>query len=267
MSNIEKKNPIVLSIAGSDSSGGAGIQADIKTITTHGCYAATTITCVTSQNSHGIFDIVPIPTSNIISQIETTLQDYEVDAIKIGMVYDSDIIGAIVEVLKDTDIPIVIDPVMVASSSQSLTQQKAIDSMKKKLLPLATIITPNIPEAKILLGSRWVENLKVNAWNLARDFGCNVLLKTGHLSRIEDILVEVQTETLSLFAFNKLETTNTHGTGCTLSAAIASEIAKGNPLKEAVNLSTKYIHELLKASMNMGDHIFNGPMYHCIVNG
>ncbi|QZT37703.1 bifunctional hydroxymethylpyrimidine kinase/phosphomethylpyrimidine kinase [Halosquirtibacter xylanolyticus] len=264
---IEKQptTPVVLSIAGSDAFGGAGIQADIKTITTCGAYAATAITCVTAQSSHGVFDIHPVPPSTVRSQIDHIINDLPIHAVKLGMLYDLEIIEVVAKALEQIDCPIVIDPVMVASSSDSLIAENAFHAMEELLFPKATLLTPNIPEAKEMGHKHnddqdWQEV----AIDIGKKYGCAVLLKGGHTtsSILTDILYDPKEEEIFCIKNPRIDTANTHGTGCTLSSAIATYLAKGYTLKNAVINGINYVHKLLDKSKEVKMHSKNGPMYH-----
>ncbi|MDD4141194.1 MAG: bifunctional hydroxymethylpyrimidine kinase/phosphomethylpyrimidine kinase [Bacteroidales bacterium] len=240
----------VLTIAGSDSGGGAGIQADIKTISACGCYAMSAITAITVQNTQGVSGVHPIPVDIINGQIEVVLSDIGADAIKIGMLNSSEVIIGIRETLERLKFKnIVLDPVMVATSGDKLMQDEAIETLRTVLIPYARVITPNIPEAEILSG------MKINNQNdmpecakkLSAGGSVSVLLKAGHLTEdnLVDIFYNAETgETIRLES-KRIYTRNTHGTGCTLSSALASFIALGYPLTEAAIRAKDYINEAI----------------------
>ena len=233
----------VLSIAGSDSGGGAGIQADIKTISACGCYAATAITAITIQNTLGVHAVMKIPAEIVEKQISDVLDDIGADAIKIGMLTDEAVVEAVSRQLRrHADIPVVIDPVMVSTSGRQLLDTTAIHVMKSQLLPLATIITPNIPEAEILLDMsiKNKEDMQKAVCRLSTEYHTSVLLKGGHLEG--DTLVDLFYDgTLMELPSMRISSPNTHGTGCTLSSALASMIARKEPVDEAVRHAKDYV--------------------------
>ncbi|MDB2344794.1 bifunctional hydroxymethylpyrimidine kinase/phosphomethylpyrimidine kinase [Pelagibacteraceae bacterium] len=253
----------VLIIAGSDSSGGAGIQADIKTVSALGCYAMTAITAVTVQNTTGVKSIIPIKPKEISNQIEFTARDIKPNAIKIGMLHSAKVISAVMKSLKKIDIKkIVLDPVMVAKGGTKLINNEAIDEIKKKLMKKILLITPNIPEAELLT------NIKINSLNdmikagqLLINLGAkNVLIKGGHLksNEINDILLNKKI--IKIFKNKKYKSKNTHGTGCTLSSAIATNLSCGKDLIKSCEQGIKYVNEAIKSNLNYGKG--NGPINH-----
>ncbi len=253
----------VLIIAGSDSGGGAGIQADIKTSSAHGCYAATAITAITAQNTLGVFGVHPVPLEIIKQQIELVLSDIDADAIKIGMLYSKPVIETVAEALSPYPaIPLILDPVMVAKGGHPLLEKDAIDTLIALLLPRATIITPNIPEAELLADIRInkISDMQ-QAANILRQKGARaVLLKGGHGegSMITDVLLS---DTLQfIFESPRIETNNTHGTGCTLASAIAANIAGGTALTEAVSAARKYVYGAIQHAPAIGKG--HGPLNH-----
>lgn len=257
----------VLTIAGSDSGGGAGIQADIKTISALGCYAASAITAVTVQNTIGVSDIHVIPSAVVEAQIEAVLSDIGADAVKVGMLHSSDIVEVVIETLRRHPIPnVVIDPVMVSTSGHRLLEASAVELLVSSLIPLAKVITPNLPEAEVLLGRSLSaqDDMPDAACELACRYGVSVLLKAGHL--IEDELVDyffnVETDELLALPSRRIYTENTHGTGCTMSSALASLLAKGFILNDAVRGAKKYINEaiLFGAQFKLGHG--HGPVDH-----
>ena len=253
----------VLIIAGSDSSGGAGIQADIKTVTSLGSYAMTAITAVTSQNTTGVKSIIPISSKEISNQIIFTSKDITPDAVKIGMLHSSNVIGVIVNSLSDIKTKkIVLDPVMVAKGGTKLINDKAINSLKLKLFDKVMLITPNIPEAEILTKTR-IRNKEdmIYAANKLIDFGAkNVLVKGGHLSSkiVQDIFVNKFE--IKIFNSQRFKTKDTHGTGCTLSSAITTFLSCGKPLKKSCELGIKYVSSAIKTNPNYGKG--HGPINH-----
>ena len=262
-----KTPSIVLTIAGSDSSGGAGIQADIKTISAMGSYACSVITSVTAQNTLGVQAIHPIPSDMVRQQIESVMDDLHPKAIKIGMVCDKDIALTIAEsICKYQPRWVVYDPVMVSTSGHKLMTDDTIDIIRQKLIPQATLITPNLYEAKILLGNslKDEDEMKKGAELLGKTYRCSVLIKGGHLGSDEmcDILYDTTEKQCFCYHAPKIESRNLHGTGCTLSSAIATKLSQGHPLKEAIALAKDYVTKAIDASKNM--HIGNGhgPLWH-----
>ena len=253
----------VLIIAGSDSSGGAGIQADIKTVTSLGSYAMTAVTAVTAQNTIGVKSIFLINTKEIEKQIIFTCKDIKPDAIKIGMLSSSKVINSIIRSLNKIKVKkIILDPVMVAKGGARLINRKAIQVLKKKLLTKVTLITPNIPEAEVLTKVR-INNKKdmIRAANTLISLGAkNVLLKGGHLNKkvVEDIYVNKNE--IKIFKNKKITTKNTHGTGCTLSSAITTFYSCGKTLKKSCELGIKYVNNSIKSKINYGKG--HGPINH-----
>ncbi len=253
----------VLIIAGSDSSGGAGIQADIKTVTSLGCYAMTAITAVTAQNTTGVKSIVPIKPKEISNQINFTAKDMKPDAVKIGMLHSNKVIKAVMKSLKKIKIKkIVLDPVMVAKGGTKLINNAAIMTIKDKLIKNILIITPNIPEAEMLskIKIKSVEDM-VKAGKILISLGAkNVLIKGGHLdsNKISDIFLNKKI--IKVFRSKKYNSKNTHGTGCTLSSAIATNLSCGKDLIKSCELGIKYVNESIKSNLNLGKG--NGPINH-----
>ena len=253
----------VLIIAGSDSSGGAGIQADIKTITSLSSYAMTALTAVTIQNTTGVKSIIPIDPKEISNQIIFTCKDIKPDAIKIGMLHSSEVINFVVDSLSKIKVKkIVLDPVMIAKGGAKLINEKAIKTLKKKLIKKITLITPNIPEAEILTNTR-IKNVDdmIYAANILLKFGAkNVLVKGGHLKNkiINDVFVSKKE--IKIFRNKKITTKNTHGTGCTLSSAITTFFSCGKPLKKSCELAIKYVNHAIRSNLNYGKG--HGPVNH-----
>ncbi|MBE9469151.1 MAG: bifunctional hydroxymethylpyrimidine kinase/phosphomethylpyrimidine kinase [Bacteroidetes bacterium] len=262
-----KKYNRVMTIAGSDSGGGAGIQADIKTISACGCFATSAITAITAQNTVGVTDIHPIPISNLKKQIEAVLEDIGTDSVKIGMLHNSETIIAVRDMLKKFKITnIVLDPVMVSTSGNNLLQTDAINTLKDELIPYARVITPNIPEAEILLGEKIIsqKDLPEYARNLASKYKVSVLLKAGHLvdNDLIDVFFNLETnETLELKS-KRIITKNTHGTGCTLSSALAAFLAQGFDLNDAVQKAKNYINNAIIAGVDYYVGKGHGPVNH-----
>ena len=253
----------ILIIAGSDSSGGAGIQADIKTVTALGSFAMTAITAVTSQNTTGIRSIVAIDPKEISNQIIFTSQDIKPDAIKIGMLHNTKVIESVIKSLNTIKIKkIVLDPVMVAKGGSKLIDNKAVHSLKSKLVSKVMLITPNIPEAEILTKTT-IKNKEdmIFAAKKLIEFGAkNVLIKGGHLESkiVQDIFVNKFD--VKIFNSPRFKTKNTHGTGCTLSSAITTFLACGKPIKKSCELGIKYVNSSIKTNPNYGKG--NGPINH-----
>lgn len=251
-----------LTIAGSDSSGGAGIQADIKTMTMNGVYAMSVITALTAQNTTGVRAIQEATPEFLKQQIDAVFEDVFPDAVKIGMVASSKLIRVIADRLRHYKAKnIIVDPVMVATSGSSLMQNDAVNTLASELLYIATLVTPNIPEAQVLSGML-IEN-KSDMEKAARTIGdkykCSVLLKGGHsVSDADDLLFS--DGVVRWFEGRRIDNPNTHGTGCTLSSAIASNIAKGFSLEESVKRAKEYISEALAAQLDLGKG--SGPILH-----
>ena len=258
-----KSNSKILIIAGSDSSGGAGIQADIKTITSLGSYAMTAITAITSQNTTGVKSIVPIKAKEIFNQIIFTSNDIRPDAIKIGMLHSTKVIDHIVRALEIIRIKkIILDPVMIAKGGAKLIDDKAIQTLKKKLIKKTTLITPNIPEAEILTSTK-IKNKEdmIIAANKLISYGAkNVLIKGGHLYSkiVEDVFVNKSN--IKIFSSIRHKTKNTHGTGCSLSSAITTFLSCGKPLKKSCELGIKYVNSAILTNPKYGKG--HGPINH-----
>ena len=251
-----------LTIAGSDSSGGAGIQADIKTMTANGVYAMSAITALTAQNTTGVYGILEVTPEFLANQLDCIFMDIRPDAVKTGMVSSSALIEVIAQKLTQYKAKnLVIDPVMVATSGAKLISDEAIETLKGKLLGLATLITPNIPEAQVLSGMdiRTAEDMERAAKAIYEAYGCAVLCKGGHqLNDANDLLYSK--EGARCYHGRRIANPNTHGTGCTLSSAIASNLAKGYGLDEAVERAKAYISGALAAMLDLGKG--SGPMNH-----
>jgi len=251
-----------LTIAGSDSSGGAGIQADIKTMTANGVFAMSAVTALTAQNTTGVADVLESSPEFLAQQLDCIFTDIFPDAVKIGMVSSSALIAVIADKLIQYQARhIVLDPVMVATSGARLISPDAISALKEKLIPLAEVITPNIPEAEELTGIeiKTVADMEQAAKQIFSAYGCAVLLKGGHsLNDANDLLI--WKDGSQWFEGKRIENPNTHGTGCTLSSAIASNLAKGFSLPESVERAKAYISGALGAMLNLGKG--SGPMNH-----
>ncbi len=251
-----------LSIAGSDSSGGAGIQADLKTMTVNGVYAMTAITALTAQNTTGVTDIMEATPKFLEEQLDAVFTDIYPDAVKIGMVSSSELIEVIASKLQQYDAKhVVVDPVMVATSGSRLIREEALTVLTGKLLPLAEVCTPNIPEAEILADCKieTKEDMEAAAEKIRETYHCNVLLKGGHeLNDANDLLVTEKGA--RWYNGKRISNSNTHGTGCTLSSAIASNLAKGYDLETSIERAKEYISGALSAMLDLGKG--SGPMNH-----
>lgn len=256
----------VLSIAGSDSSGGAGIQADIKTIIAHGGYAMTVITVLTAQNTTGVYGIAEVASEFVENQLDCIFTDIFPDAVKIGMVYSTEIITSIAKKLKRYQPQnIVLDPVMVATSGGRLLSDDSIESLKTELMPLADVITPNIPEAECLCGFDIHSQLDMvrAAKKIAVSYAGSILIKGGHLFESADDFLLIQDQKGSeevWFPGVKIDNPNTHGTGCTLSSAIACNLAAGHEMKMVVKKAKDYVSGALSANLDLGHG--SGPLDH-----
>lgn len=246
---------IVLTIAGSDSGGGAGIQADLKTFSALGVYGMSVLTSITAQNTLGVQGIHDLPPEFVGLQIDSVMQDIGTDAAKTGMLSNVQIIKIVSEKVKKYKVKnLVIDPVMIAKGGDRLLKEDAVESLKQDLVPLANVVTPNLSEAEVLSGLK-IKNLsdmKEAARKIFRLGAQNVLIKGGHLSSDEAIDVLYNGKTFQEFKAKRFKTKNTHGTGCTFSSAIAAELAKGKKVEEAVNIAKKYITLAIKNSLNIG---------------
>jgi len=256
----------VLIIAGSDSGGGAGIQADLKAVTALGGFAATAITALTAQNTLGVHGVMPVPVEFIRQQIRVVLQDIGADALKTGMLHDGPTIEAVCDEIAAhaPNVPLVADPVMVAKGGHRLLQAEAVEMLKRRLLPLATLITPNLPEAEVLAGLEIRDEAAMrHAAEMLLTLGVPaVLLKGGHLpgDRVVDLLA---TEAgIEPFESPRIETPHTHGTGCTLASAIAAGLAQGMALREAVARARAYVRAAIAAAPGIGHG--HGPLDHAV---
>ncbi len=258
---------IALTIAGSDSSGGAGIQADLKTFSALGVYGASVITALTAQNTQGVDAIFEVQPQFIVQQIHSVATDLDVDAVKIGMLHRSEVIEAVAQSLNEHQIGhIVLDPVMVAKSGDPLLRDEAIDALKTVLIPMASIITPNVPEAAKLLRRKpdFVEsNIQQSAERLL-SLGCgSVLLKGGHCHRASDSVdIFHDGNNATILTNPRFATNNTHGTGCTLSSAVCAYLAKKNGLHLAVSLAKRYISGAIKCADELTIGVGHGPVHH-----
>ncbi|WP_420547679.1 bifunctional hydroxymethylpyrimidine kinase/phosphomethylpyrimidine kinase [Curvivirga sp.] len=265
---MTNKTAIALTIAGSDSGGGAGIQADLKAMSALGTYGASVITALTAQNTTEVRAIYDVPADFIACQIDTVLDDLKVDAIKIGMLSQVDVIEAVADRLKvkAPNIPVVLDPVMVAKSGDKLLQDNAIEALRRHLVPLATLMTPNLPEAGVLLGQDAPidpESMKKCGLALMALGASAVLMKGGHLTGEEcvDLLMHSNGDVQELHS-KRVHTGNTHGTGCTLSASIAALLAQGLDLKDAVSQAHQYLAKAIQSADQLTVGQGHGPVHH-----
>ena len=256
----------LLTIAGSDSGGGAGIQADLKTFSACGCFGMSAITAITAQNTLGVTAIHGVPTEVLVVQIKAVIEDIGVDAVKIGMLHSPEVVTAVASALKEYQLKnIVLDPVMVATSGDPLIEEDGIAAMQEELFPMVRLITPNVPEAELLLGEKIDDDdLSTTAQALAEKFSISVLAKAGHLASEEviDVLYDNETRQQHSFTGDRLATRNNHGTGCTLSSAIAAFLAKDNNLSDAVAKALDYVRDALAAGAEYKIGEGHGPVHH-----
>jgi len=256
--------PRILTVAGSDSGGGAGIQADLKTIAAFGCYGASAVTAVTAQNTLRVSAVEELPPAIVQAQIEVVLGDIGADAVKVGMLANAEVVRAVAEALHPyRDLPIVVDPVMVAKSGDALLREDAVKALSELLLPLATVVTPNLPEAARLSGLPVTsEAERTEAARRLASSGAAVLVKGGHGEGEELMDLLYEGESVHRFVHPRLDTSSTHGTGCTLSSAIACGLGQGRPLLESVAIAVDYLHGAIAAAFPVGgghgpvDHLF-----------
>ncbi len=266
-SKHKRKYHRVLTIAGSDSGGGAGIQADLKTMAAIGCYGMSVITALTAQNTLGVTGIHAVPASFAADQIAAVFSDIGADAVKIGMLYSAQLIEVIAQQLKKYGAEkIVLDPVMVAQSGDKLLQDDAIQALKEYLMPLADVVTPNIPEAEVLIegGIRQPEEIEAAAKTLAGYGSRSILIKGGHLNDGDstDLLYLAGEDRFVRLAAKRIASHNNHGTGCTLSSAIASYMAQGNAIEDAVRKAKTYIQNAIRAGADYTIGHGHGPVHH-----
>jgi hydroxymethylpyrimidine/phosphomethylpyrimidine kinase len=257
----------VLTIAGSDSGGGAGIQADLKTFAALGCFGMSAITALTAQNTRGVTSIHPVPPAFVAEQIAAVLGDIGADAVKIGMLYSAELIEAVALQLERFEARnIVLDPVMVAQSGDKLLQDTAVDALKHRLMPMADVLTPNLPEAEILSGRKLADEIALQsaARNLAAS-GCrSILIKGGHGLQPEsnDLLYLAASRRFVVLSAQRLPTQNNHGTGCTLSSAIAAHLARGSDLETAARKAKEYMQSAIRAGAGYRLGHGHGPVHH-----
>lgn len=257
----------VLSIAGTDPSGGAGISADLKAISATGGYAASVVTALVAQNTQGVQSIFKISADFVQEQLNSVFSDLDIRAVKIGMLHDEHVIHVIADTLASEKPPqVVFDPVMVAKDGSFLLELSTLSLLKEKLLRLTHLITPNLVEAEHLLEQRiqTAEEMQRAAITIGEEYGINVLLKGGHLntSQSSDVLYEVDEQRCHWFHANRIQTRNTHGTGCSLSAAIASYLAQGLPLPQAITAAKEYLTQAIEAGKDYTLGKGNGPVDH-----
>ena len=271
LNNLQKT---VLVIAGSDPSGGAGIQADLKTLTSFGVYGMTAITALTEQNTNGVFDILEIPIEFVVKQINCCLSDINANAVKIGMLHSADLISAVLEALFNNNIVsnkkvnVVLDPVMVAKGGHKLLKENAIDALKNFIKVAQPILTPNIPEAEILTGIK-INNLK-DMKNVGKEIinlgASHVILKGGHMKArvMTDLLIN--SSEIHSIETSKIITNHTHGTGCTMASALSASLAKSIDIRHSFEIAHKYVNNAIKTNPKFGRG--NGPINHCFnING
>lgn len=255
--------PRALTIAGSDSGGGAGIQADIKTFTALGVYGMTAITSVTAQNTCAVTGVHDLPPAFVAEQIDLVARDIGVDAAKTGMLSNADIIEAVADRVRANNIrKLVVDPVMVAKSGDALLQEAAREALTTLILPLAFVVTPNIPETEVLTGIviGSLEDIHEAAQKLHRMGARNVLIKGGHLDSIDATDYLFDGKEFSEYSVNRIDTLNTHGTGCTYSAAIAAYLARGESVPDAIEKAKHYVTKAIETSLPLGRG--HGPLNH-----
>ncbi|MCM1490350.1 MAG: bifunctional hydroxymethylpyrimidine kinase/phosphomethylpyrimidine kinase [Muribaculum sp.] len=265
-----KQHKIGLTIAGSDPSGGAGLQADIKTFSALGVYAASAIVAIVDENTVGVYDVHPVPVKFVEGQIRSVIEDIGADAVKIGMLHSSELIRSVLNTLQRyPDIRnIVLDPVMVATSGDALLQPEAMETLRDELIPYARVITPNLPEASLLLGAKIYhqDQFEEAARMLSRQTGerVSVMLKAGHLEgeSLTDIFYNAETDKFLRLSSRRVETRNTHGTGCTLSSAIAGWLAKGADLDTAASRAKEYLAGAIASGAAFSIGHGHGPVHH-----
>lgn len=263
---MTKETPIALTIAGSDSGGGAGIQADLKTISANGVYGASVITAVTAQNTAAVTAVHEVPAAVVAAQIDAVLSDIDVNVIKLGMLFSVPIIAATAQRLAAFTGPVVVDPVMIAKSGDALLQDAAVDALIAQILPHATLLTPNLPEAARLLNTTEAatpEEVAAQGQALIKMGPKAVLMKGGHArgKTCTDLLVDA-TGVITSFTTPRIDTHNTHGTGCTYAASIAAQLAHGRDLKEAVARAHAYLQAAIKAADRLHIGKGHGPVHH-----
>lgn len=260
--------PIAMTIAGTDSGGGAGVQADLKTFQELGAFGTSTVTAVTAQNTNGVHGVQAIDTEIIEKQLRAVMDDLQPTAAKTGMLFSTEIITTVANCLNDYDIQLVIDPVMIAKGGASLLQQEAIDALKTKLVPLATIITPNIPEAEVLadMDIQTEEDIEIAAQKIIDMGAQTVIIKGGHAKdpKFSEDYILTKGKSPYILQTPRIDTRHTHGTGCTFSAAITAELAKGRSVDEAIETGKLFIQAAIQKGLGIGDE--HGPTNHWAYN-
>ncbi|MEO4054735.1 bifunctional hydroxymethylpyrimidine kinase/phosphomethylpyrimidine kinase [Solibacillus sp. CAU 1738] len=254
---------IVMTIAGSDSGGGAGIQADLKTFQELGVFGTTAITALTAQNTLGVSGIFPATADFVEAQISTVFEDFQVKAVKTGMLFSADIITAVAEALQDKDIQLIVDPVMIAKGGANLLQQESVEALKTKLLPLATVLTPNIPEAEVLTGMSITtkDDVQAAAQRILQLGVQCVVMKGGHLQGMEAVdHVYFRDGSSFQVSSTRIHTKHTHGTGCTFSAALTAFLGQGYVIQEAIIEAKRFIQAAIEHPLNIGNG--HGPTNH-----
>ncbi|RZS87036.1 hydroxymethylpyrimidine kinase /phosphomethylpyrimidine kinase [Motilibacter rhizosphaerae] len=259
--------PVALSVAGSDPSGGAGMQADLKAFSAMGAYAAAVVTALTAQNTLGVQGIFPVPAEFVQQQLDSVLSDLDVAVLKTGMLGSPEVVEVVAEAVARHDVPVlVVDPVMVATSGDRLVSEETVDAVRELLLPHATLVTPNLPEAATLLG--WTEVTEARmpeaAEALRRSGAGAVLVKGGHLVGDTSTDVLVDDDGALAVAAQRVDTANTHGTGCTLASAVAALLAQGVPLRDAVQEAKAYLTRAIAAADGLGVGHGHGPVHHFV---
>jgi hydroxymethylpyrimidine/phosphomethylpyrimidine kinase len=261
-----RRTPTALSVAGSDPSGGAGIQADLKTFSALGVYGAAALTALTAQNTLGVTGVHPVPADFVAAQLDAVLSDLDVRALKTGMLWSADVVGAVVAAVRRYAVPaVIVDPVMVATSGDRLVDQGTVDAIRDQLLPVATVVTPNLPEAAALVEGPVPkdEASMVDAGVAIRELGAGAaLVKGGHLGGGDATDVLVDAHGVLRLPSRRIPTENTHGTGCTLASAIAARIAQGDDLRSAVATAKSYLTGALQAADELEVGAGHGPVHH-----
>lgn len=257
--------PVVMTIAGSDSGGGAGIQADLKTFAAHAVFGTSAVTAITAQNTQDVVSIAEVPIEVISDQIDVVAQDIGVDVVKTGMLSSTEIIECVVAAVKRNQLaPIVVDPVMVAASGAHLLQEEAVDAMRELVVPMANVLTPNIPEAEVLadMDIMSVEDMVVAGEAMVAMGAQSVVVKGGHLDSRDDALIDVLVDSdgASQFRSIRVESTNLHGTGCTFASAIAARLALGDDVPAAVQSAQRFVMRAILAAPGLGSG--HGPLNH-----
>lgn len=265
---MNKKYYRVLTIAGSDSGGGAGIQADLKTFCSLKCFGMSVITALTAQNTTGVQSVFALPTEFVQEQIKSVVSDIGVDAIKIGMLHRSEMIIAVAEKIQHLNCPIVLDPVMFAKSGDALLSLDSMVHLRNYLFPITTLMTPNLPEAEYIAEMKInsIDDMRTAAIKISAYGIKNILIKGGHAQTDQciDVLYEAKTKKLTHYTSKRIITKNTHGTGCTLSAAIAAELSKGKKIHHAISNAKKYLFKAIQSGKKYECGLGHGPVNHWV---